>query len=193
MQKPRGAYAKGIAKREAILGKALEAFSKSGYLATSMREIAAASGLTQAGLLHHFPNKEALLLAIIEQREGRQQAFSRSLAHLSLAERTLRMIEVNEQNRAETMVFSVLAAEAADPSHPAHDYMLNRYRLVREEWARSFSASRGAIVVSSKDLNRAALLTAIWDGLQLQALLDDSFEMREPFMYALEQLGDYKP
>jgi AcrR family transcriptional regulator len=191
MQKSRGAYAKGIAKRAAIIEKALEAFSKSGYLATSMREIAAASDLTQAGLLHHFATKEALLLAIIEQREARQQELSKTLAHLPLVERNLRLLEENQQNRAETLVFSVLAAEAEDPSHPAHSYMLNRYRQVRDAWAKGLSEARGGSAVTAEDATKAALITAVWDGLQLQELLDDSFKMAKPFEYALEMIAGH--
>lgn len=186
MQKIRGAYAKGIAKRAAILENALGAFSKSGYLATSMREIATASDLTQAGLLHHFPNKEALLLAIIQEREARQETFRESQAHLPLTDRILNQLEVNEANRAETLVFSILAAEAEDESHPAHEYFLHRYRETRSIYEREFCSLRGGSEISNPDRIKAALLLAVWDGLQLQSLLDPDFDLRAPFEQALQ-------
>jgi AcrR family transcriptional regulator len=186
MQKIRGAYAKGIAKRAAILENALEAFSKSGYLATSMREIAAASDLTQAGLLHHFPNKEALLLAIIQERQARQEALGKSLAHLPLAQRILKQLEVNESNRSETLVFSILAAEAEDENHPAHEYILNRYRETRSMYEKEFCDLRGGGAINDDDRTRAALLLAVWDGLQLQSLLDKDFDLSAPFKQGLE-------
>lgn len=68
-KKTRGPYAKGTAKREEIIERAIDAFGKTGYHGTSMREIATACGLSQAGLLHHFASKEAILLAIVEYRE----------------------------------------------------------------------------------------------------------------------------
>jgi AcrR family transcriptional regulator len=191
LQKTRGAYAKGVAKREEILEKALTAFSRGGYMGTSMREIAAACDLTQAGLLHHFPNKEALLIAIIEQREAKQEANSLAVADLTWQERTLRQLYINIENRTETLVFSILAAEAEDPGHPAHDYMLNRYRSARQNWERDVLQMRGGKTLSSEDQIKAALITAIWDGLQLQWLLDDDFDMRAPFEYALEMISRY--
>jgi AcrR family transcriptional regulator len=71
--KKRGAYAKGTAKREQILQQAIEVFGRFGFHATSMREIAKECGLSQAGLLHHFPTKETLLLALVEEREHSQE------------------------------------------------------------------------------------------------------------------------
>jgi hypothetical protein len=42
-----------------------------------------------------------------------------------------------------------------------------------------------------EDHVRAALLTAVWDGLQTQWLLDPKFEMRRHFEYALVMLSRY--
>lgn len=192
MQKTRGAYAKGVAKREEILEKALTAFSRGGYSGTSMREIAAACDLTQAGLLHHFPNKESLLIAIIEQREARQDANQAANCDVPWQERTLRQLKVNMELRTETLLFSVLAAEAEDPSHPAHEYMLARYRKARKNWENDLCEMRGGKSVTSEDEIKAALITAMWDGLQLQWLLDEDFDMRPGFEYALEMISRYK-
>ena len=43
---------------------ALDLFSEQGYEATSMRDIAAALGLTPGAFYHHFPSKEAVLIAV---------------------------------------------------------------------------------------------------------------------------------
>jgi AcrR family transcriptional regulator len=51
--------------RERILQEATLLFSRCGYNAISMREIAAACGITKAGLYYHFKDKEALILAIL--------------------------------------------------------------------------------------------------------------------------------
>jgi AcrR family transcriptional regulator len=107
-RKPRGPYAKGTAKREEILDRAVEAFGKTGYHATSMREIAAACNLSQAGLLHHFPNKEALLLAIVDMRENRQFD-SRPVEKLPAkdsTERYLRQVEMNQEQEALTRLWA---------------------------------------------------------------------------------------
>src|SRR4051794_13431713 len=66
-------YAKGRAKRQDILDQATALFGEAGYRGTSLREIAARCGLSHPGLLHHFPTKESLLLAVLEHRDAEDQ------------------------------------------------------------------------------------------------------------------------
>ena len=54
----RGSYAKGVAKREEILERTLDVIATEGYDGASVKRIAEAVGLSQAGLLHYFDSKE---------------------------------------------------------------------------------------------------------------------------------------
>ncbi len=53
--------------RTAILDAALELFSHRGYGATSIRDIAGAAGVSTGSVYHHFEDKEAIFLALLEQ------------------------------------------------------------------------------------------------------------------------------
>jgi TetR/AcrR family transcriptional regulator, transcriptional repressor for nem operon len=53
--------------RERILAVAHEAVVATGFDATSIEEIAAAVGISRAGFFYHFPDKNALALALIER------------------------------------------------------------------------------------------------------------------------------
>ncbi|MCE2853367.1 MAG: TetR/AcrR family transcriptional regulator [Roseiflexaceae bacterium] len=53
--------------RERILHEAATRFVASGYHAVSMREVAEAVNASKAAIYYHFTDKEALLLAIMEQ------------------------------------------------------------------------------------------------------------------------------
>ena len=53
--------------REAILVAAAELFVSQGYAATSTREIADRVGIRQPSLFYHFPRKEEILRAIVDQ------------------------------------------------------------------------------------------------------------------------------
>lgn len=53
--------------RGRILAQALPLFADQGYRGVTMREIAAAAGLTIGTLYHYFPGKRALYLAVLEQ------------------------------------------------------------------------------------------------------------------------------
>ena len=48
---------------QVVLSKAIPLFAKSGYDGVSMRNIAAAVGISGATLYHHYPNKQSLYLA----------------------------------------------------------------------------------------------------------------------------------
>jgi len=56
----------GSPKLRRILERAARLFFEKGFDGTSMQDIADACGLTKAGLYHHVPTKEALLIAIME-------------------------------------------------------------------------------------------------------------------------------
>lgn len=192
-RKPRGYYAKGSAKREEILERAIDAFGKSGYHGTSMREIAAACNLSQAGLLHHFPNKEALLLAIVDKREREQREIpeNSSPTVASSLDRYLKQISANQENVAVTRLWANLVGEATDPDHPAHDYFKERYSRSRDRFADVMAQQNGRKKPNREDKLKAELFIALWDGLQNQWLIDEDFDMRPSFKYAIEMFSSY--
>lgn len=53
--------------RAQILEAALKLFSHRGYGATSVRDIAEAAGLSKGNVYHHFPDKEAIFRALLDQ------------------------------------------------------------------------------------------------------------------------------
>jgi len=53
-----------IATRSAIVDAAANAFAADGYAGTSTARIAAAAGVAEGTLFHHFPNKRAVLAAV---------------------------------------------------------------------------------------------------------------------------------
>lgn len=188
--KQRGPYAKGELKREEILAHAVEAIGKYGYHATSMREIASACGLSQAGLLHYFPNKEALLIALVDHREAAQTNVPPNEMD-TWVNALLSQVDRNEKEKPLTQLWANLVGEATDPMFPAHKYFVKRYRVTRKNFAEQFAKINGHERPTEEDELKAALATAMWDGLQNQRLLDSQFDMRRPFEYALIMLGRY--
>src|SRR5436189_436130 len=70
--RPRPRSRRDPARREAILQTAATVFARSGYAATAMDDIAAASGVTKLIVYRHFDSKEALYRAVLEQVFDRQ-------------------------------------------------------------------------------------------------------------------------
>ena len=180
----RGSYAKGRAKREEILTRALEVIAREGYRGASVKELAAAVGLSQAGLLHYFDSKEELFTEILRKRDeldtvafGGVEAVTADLE--SMREGYLQVIRHNSEVPGVVELFSRLSVEAADPQHPAHRFFLERSTALREGFAdvirRSQEEGRLADPVDPDTLAR--ILQAVADGLQVQWMLEPDVDM----------------
>jgi AcrR family transcriptional regulator len=59
------------ATRDKILGAALHVFAEKGYHRAAVDDIVRASGTSKGAVYHHFPNKEALFLALVDELAAR--------------------------------------------------------------------------------------------------------------------------
>lgn len=195
-RKPRGQYAKTEAKRTAILEAALEVFSESGYRSGSLRDIATRVGTSDAGLLHHFPSKTALLQAVLDHRQQRDRTFTDIGAQDGRV--ALRGVVALAAHNAETPgvveLYATLAAEATTPDHPAHAHFVQRYESVREAGIGIFERlhQEGRLRPGLTPARAGVLTIAVMDGLQLQWLLDrESVDMAVELQAFLESIVDF--
>jgi AcrR family transcriptional regulator len=151
-------------------------FAARGYRGTTIAQVAERVGITDAGLLHHFPSKEHLLLAVLAHREERDLERIRS-ARADSATPVDALIELCRRNAANphiVQLFTVIAAESLDDSHPGHDAFVTRYRERRRGTARGLArAQADGHLRPDVDVDKlAAQVLAMYDGLQLQWLRD---------------------
>lgn len=59
---------RAVLTRSRVLHAAAEVFARTGFLAASMNEIVEAAGVTKGAVYFHFPSKEALAVAIVEEQ-----------------------------------------------------------------------------------------------------------------------------
>ena len=198
---PRGAYAKTGATRRAILDAALEVFAQSGFRAGSLREIAARVGMSEAGLLHHFHSKSALLQEVLDRRDERAlEVFDFSNEDGMVALRGL--VELAARNVSIPGVvelYCTLSAEATAPDHPAHAYFVRRYVFTRRATREALErlAADGRLRAGVDPERAGASVMALMDGLQVQWLLDrsavDMPAMLEDFLSGLVVEGAWDP
>lgn len=174
----RGSYAKGIAKREAILTVALELVARQGFRRTSIRDIAGAVGLTQAGLLHYFDSKDELWVEVLRRRDAIDDAAHRD------ADDPAQLLAAVVRHNAEVpglvqMFVNLSAAAATDPEHPAHDYFRERYDRSRQIMAADFRRMQddGRLRPDVDPEELTSVLLAVSDGMQIQWLFDPSRDM----------------
>lgn len=196
---PRKTNPRGDRRRAQIVDIAFEFFGTRGYHGVSMLEIADACGVTRPGLIHHFPSKEALLEAVLEQRDERAArlffdgAPTESDDGLAYFNRLIRVAEYNAHDLGLVRLFAMLSTEAADPSHPAHEYYVTRYRrsLARTRDALGNLERRGLLHEHAKRECLDAEIIALMDGLQIQMLLTPgSVDMATVLRARLSELID---
>lgn len=174
----RGAYAKGIARREEILRVALDVFSREGYRGTSLREVAKRVGVSLPGLMHYFESKEHLLTAILEKRDELDR-LGAAAAGPDLIDGLVVIMRHNGDVPGLVQLYLTLAAAAEDSTHPAHDHFRSRFTLLRAQIADAVR-ERQADGRARKDLDPdhvARILIAAADGIQIQWALDRSVDM----------------
>ncbi|WP_028813609.1 TetR/AcrR family transcriptional regulator [Streptomyces flavidovirens] len=171
---PRGGYTTGLARRNQILEAALLRFGQDGYRKTSLARVARDADITDAGLLHHFRDKQQLLLAVVQYWHERldeqwvrvpdsvREAFR---CHLEDTAESLNMPGVLE-------LAVVIGAEATAPDHPAHDFFSHwQEKGVRELADRlRAGAESGELKAGLDHENIARQCAALDAGLRLQWL-----------------------
>ncbi|GAA4672892.1 TetR/AcrR family transcriptional regulator [Frondihabitans cladoniiphilus] len=166
-----GHYAKGLAKREAILDAALPVFGSAGFHGASLREIARQCGVSHQSLMHYFPTKDELLLAVLRRRDERLRRHFDDDGGMRVAE----LVDLAEDNvgmPGVIQLFNTASAEATSPEHPAHDYYADLYEKIVASTSRylAVAASHGLLAPGYTAETAARVVLAVQDGLQLQWL-----------------------
>jgi len=81
VKKPRRKIQPGANRREALLHVCARLFREKGFDGTTIRDISGAAGMHSGSPFYHFPDKQAMLLAVME--EGLAEGLRRSEAVLA--------------------------------------------------------------------------------------------------------------
>jgi AcrR family transcriptional regulator len=197
---PRGSYAKTKERRRAIAEAALEIVLEKGHRSLITADVAQRAGLSEPGVLYHYPTKDDLLLAALrlsDEYEWSTMPLGESVRRApARAAESLRRINVV---RLHTAMFG----ESSDPAHPAHEYFKERWRAGDERMVESIvRLQQAGVVDSSLDPYRASRwIHTAWEGLQLQWLAEQNFDIAAELgsliervlgvpMSAIERAGD---
>ena len=188
----RGSYAKGVAKREEILTRALDVIAREGYRGASVKELADAVGLSQAGLLHYFDSKEELFTEILRKRDeldsvnlGVSSDVEHGLAVTDavdldvIRDGYLGIVRHNADVPGLVHLFARLSVDAADPEHAAHAYFVERSAGLRGFFAAAIAAGQASGDIDDRvdpDV-LARLFQAVADGMQVQWMLEPDVDM----------------
>lgn len=187
--------------RERILAAAKQVFAARGFRGGSLNDVAVLAGYTRAGLLHHFPSKESMLLALLEDRDSRLFDLEPQEREEGIRELLHRLTETTDiilRDRELVQLAHVLTAEASGSEHPARDWVARRQEFIRGLLTRAVTRSieRGEIDPDVDAANLAAVIFGMFEGLEAQWLLDPSVDPRaghQAMLTLLEKNVSKKP
>lgn len=167
---------KGEMRRAALLDAATQVFARDGYLAASMRDVAEIAGITTVGLLHHFPNKTALLQAFLERRSKRVVERLADMVNQPTLDGYLRFLRMamamSVEDEQECRASVMLNTESLPQGHPAWQWYRDSFKATHQH-AQAHLASLVAQGEIREGVEIKALVQEIFsvmDGLQIQWL-----------------------
>jgi AcrR family transcriptional regulator len=163
------------ARRRLIIDETVRIIGEKGYHGFSIQELAQACGLTNGGLLHHFGSKDQLLVAVLRDRDRRdEEAISAEIGlagelgedvPLDIIVQALRAIVARDAIQPELMrLYAMLRAEALNPAHPAYDYFESHEAAALEIFGAVLSPHVTDGVAAARQI------LALMKGLELQWL-----------------------
>lgn len=188
---------KGEMRRAALLDAATQVFARDGYSSASMRDVAQIAGITTVGLLHHFPNKVALLTALLERRDQRVTSKFEQLEMEMTLEGFVRFARESMcfsiEDAAECQATMVMNTESLSPDHPAWQWYKERFELTHQHAQAHLTAliEQGQIRPDVEVKLVAQELFSVMDGLQIQWLRSpESVDVMQVFDRYLRRLAN---
>lgn len=158
-------------RRAQLVDAATALIAAIGYHRFSISALAEATGLTRAGVLHHVGSKEQLLLDVLAMRDARDDAAIAEMPKMPIRELLDAVVRRNLEQPEIVRLYTILAAEALDPTHPAHAYFEARLRT---------GATRLATMLDGFDRDPVEVAVEIYsfmDGIQLNWLRDPTIDL----------------
>lgn len=183
--------ARGAVTRSRILQTAAELIRANGVATTTFEEVRAASGTSKSQLYHHFPDKDALVQAVIAFRaaqvlEREQQQLERLSSLRGLERWRDALVRSNAvANGAYGCAIGALAAELADQDEDARHALQAVFSTWEGLLAAGLERMRDSGVLRA-DADPAQLATGIMAALQGGYLLAQTARDSAPMGVALD-------
>ena len=164
-------------RKKQVIHAAIRFFGQYGFHGARLADIAKEAGVTEPGLLHHFPSKEDLFMEVLAERDQIDREQFDPATHTKDGDplnSLQKLVEHNETVPGLVQLFTVLVAESIDQRHPGHAFFKHRYHDLRDQTVIVLRKAQEQhdirTDIPADDL--AIMLFAMMDGLQLQWLYE---------------------
>ncbi|KHL03593.1 hypothetical protein LK10_09105 [Sinomonas humi] len=180
-------------RRREVVAEAMEVFGQHGFKGGTLQQVAERVGLTPAAIIKLFGSKEGLLIAVLEHWDVvTSEVMGSPNRGYEFLEAFKKLMRYHTQHRGLLELYTTMAAEATSADHPAHEFMTRRYAATLDTMRQLF---RDAIedryfrpMAEDEIEGEAECLLATMDGLEIQFLLNPSFDLERSFAAFLDRL-----
>lgn len=188
MASKRGPYAKTDGRRRELGRAALALVQEKGHRQVAVAEVADRAGVSEPTVFYHFPTKDHLLIAALEQFDD-EHIRPEGLEAGAIADMG-RRAEKGVRRRHIPQLYAETVGASVDPEHPANGYVRARQERSMRVIATDIRLLQdlGMVPGGLDAVAAARTLLAAWEGLQLQWLQGPAFDIRAQIEWNIEHL-----
>ncbi|GAA4490445.1 hypothetical protein GCM10023171_32840 [Microbacterium panaciterrae] len=164
-----------------------------GDASVSTQDVAERAGVTEATVTYHFPTRDHLLVAALEEADNinRRVFEADGMQDVDIADVVTRLSATAAGHPHRLKLYTSQAANAAHPEHPAHAWFLQHQRGTLEYfvWMIRRDQDLGNAHEDVEPEQFARQMIALWDGLQLQKLVDPTLDLPTQVVDAYKRLA----
>lgn len=174
--------------RDKLIRATQESLTELGFARTTVSEISKRAGVSSGALLHHFPNKNVVIVAAYIARQAELLATAVSAG----GARTIRdeVLDLRRQMEA-TFPLSYEFFWALRTDHELRDEFQNQLKHHEITFSTAFTFPGSELGRSSSPLVARSVIACFLRGLMLEALINDAATVDEICNYFIEMMSAF--
>ncbi|MCD5971597.1 TetR/AcrR family transcriptional regulator [Pseudomonas quasicaspiana] len=187
---------KGDMRKLEIIQAAMVIFARDGFAGATLTNVAKVAGISQVGLLHHFPNKLALLHAVLQHRDQYIATRLQEADEVASLDGFLAFLQFimkfSTEDAAVSQALMIINTESLSVTHPANRWFSERFEIVHGH----INAQLNLLIEAGEiradtDVKQVSLeIASMMDGMQIQWLRSpDYVPIERAFARFLERLA----
>lgn len=157
--------------RDELLLRCASTFKRYGYHGTTMDMLSTACGLTKASFYHHYPNKESLLLDVLETTHQKLKAALFAIAYDNSKPPVERLAALGKKSKKlfqDETIGCLMGVVAIDASY-SNTELMKPIRAFMDDWATAFAHILGSTYGEERAAELGKQLVADYEGAILLA------------------------